>query len=54
MKYATLGRTGVKVSRLALGTVSLGSWTAARRDAVRVVHQALDAGINLVDTADAH
>src|SRR2546423_1359985 len=53
MKYETLGSTGVQVSRLAVGTVSLGSWTAERRDAVRVIHQAPDRGTNLVDTADA-
>ena len=55
MRYRTLGRTGIKVSPYALGTLmfatSIGN--PDPDDSVRVIHKALDAGINLVDTADA-
>lgn len=55
MRTTTLGRTGMTVSRLTLGTMMLGHWGEADRDvAGRLVHQALDAGINLVDTADMY
>jgi aryl-alcohol dehydrogenase-like predicted oxidoreductase len=54
--YRTLGRTGIKVSPYALGTLmfatSIGNPDPA--DSVRIIHKALDAGINLVDTADAY
>ena len=56
MQYRTLGRTGIKVSPYALGTLmfatSVGNSDPA--DSIRVLHQALDAGINFVDTADAY
>ena len=56
MRYRTLGGTGIKVSPYALGTLmfatSIGN--PDRDDSVRVIHKALDAGINLVDTADAY
>ncbi|MFG1994656.1 aldo/keto reductase [Actinoplanes sp. NPDC048988] len=46
-----LGRTGVKVSALALGTMMFGSrGNTDHDDRVRIIHRALDAGINLVDT----
>lgn len=61
MKIRTLGRTGLQVSALALGTVELGVeygieapgafGRPAEADAVSLVHAALDAGINLIDTA---
>lgn len=53
MQYRTLGRTGLKVSALALGGSSLGSAfrEVEERDALRTVHTAFDHGINLVDTA---
>ncbi len=55
MNYRPLGTTGVKVSPLALGTVSLGSRANPdQAEAVRVVHRAIDAGINMIDTADAY
>jgi aryl-alcohol dehydrogenase-like predicted oxidoreductase len=55
MEYTTLGRTGVEVSRLCLGTAMFGSWTdTVHEEAARVVHAALDAGINFVDTADQY
>ncbi len=55
MQYRTLGRTGIQVSTLGLGTMVLGAWGNTDRDAcARIVHRALDAGINLVDTADVY
>ena len=55
MRYATLGRTGISVSQFGLGTMVLGAWgNTDRAECVRIVHQALDAGINLVDTADVY
>src|SRR3569833_2396684 len=56
MQYRTLGRTGIKVSPYALGTLmfatSIGN--ADPQDSARVIHKALDAGINFIDTADAY
>ena len=53
MKYRTLGRTGLEVSKLAFGGSSLGSVfrSVAEEDGIRAVHTALDHGINLIDTA---
>ncbi|ACU72686.1 aldo/keto reductase [Catenulispora acidiphila DSM 44928] len=49
------GRTGVKVSALALGTMMFGPrGNPDHDDSIRIVHRALDAGINLVDTADVY
>jgi aryl-alcohol dehydrogenase-like predicted oxidoreductase len=48
-----LGRTGVRVSPLCLGTMMFGGPTTAA-DSVRIIHRALDAGINFVDTADMY
>jgi aryl-alcohol dehydrogenase-like predicted oxidoreductase len=56
MQYRTLGRTGIKVSPYALGALmfatSVGNPDPA--DSARIIHKALDAGINLVDTSDAY
>jgi aryl-alcohol dehydrogenase-like predicted oxidoreductase len=55
MRYRTLGRTGVKVSPLCLGAMMFGSFgNRDHDDAVRIIHRALDAGINFVDTADVY
>lgn len=55
MEYRALGRTGVKVSPLCLGTMMFGPWgNDDEDDAIRVIHAALDAGINFVDTADVY
>ena len=55
MQYRTLGRTGIKVTPYALGAMMLGSLgNPDRREGVRLIHRALDAGINLVDTADRY
>lgn len=53
MQYRTLGKTGIKVSKLAFGGSSLGSVfrSVAEEDGIRTVHAALDHGINLIDTA---
>jgi aryl-alcohol dehydrogenase-like predicted oxidoreductase len=53
MEYRNLGRSGLKVSPLCLGTMMLGGWGNTDRGAcVGIVHRALDAGINFVDTAN--
>jgi aryl-alcohol dehydrogenase-like predicted oxidoreductase len=55
MQYRTLGRTGIQVSPYALGTLMLATAMGnAPGDSARIIHQALDAGINVVDTADAY
>jgi aryl-alcohol dehydrogenase-like predicted oxidoreductase len=55
MEMRTLGRTGVKVSPLCLGAMMFGAWGETDHDeAVRILHRALDAGINFIDTADVY
>ncbi|WP_311345463.1 aldo/keto reductase [Blastococcus goldschmidtiae] len=55
MEMRTLGRTGVKVSPLCLGAMMFGQWgNTDHDDSVRIIHAALDAGINFVDTADMY
>ena len=55
MQYRPLGRTGVQVSNLCLGTMMFGAWgNPGHDDSVRIFHAALDAGINFVDTADVY
>jgi aryl-alcohol dehydrogenase-like predicted oxidoreductase len=55
MEYRTLGTTGVRVSTHCLGAMMFGSWGNTDVDAcVRMVREALDAGINFVDTADVY
>src|SRR5215204_7135367 len=53
MQYSTLGPTGVKVSKICLGTATFGVAPSAR-DANRVVGAALDVGVNFIDTADVY
>ncbi|WP_437302483.1 aldo/keto reductase [Sorangium sp. So ce388] len=53
MNYRTLGRTGVQVSALCLGSMEFGGKTP-EDDALRVVDRALDAGINFIDTANVY
>lgn len=53
MRYTTLGRTGLVVSRLALGTVNIGGRVDGP-DAHRLLDHALEQGINLLDTADIY
>jgi aryl-alcohol dehydrogenase-like predicted oxidoreductase len=55
MEYRPLGRTGVQVSSLCLGAMMFGPWgNDDRADAARIIHRALDAGINFIDTADVY
>jgi aryl-alcohol dehydrogenase-like predicted oxidoreductase len=55
VEYRTLGRTGVQVSPLCLGAMMFGSWgNQDHTDSVRIIHRALDAGINFIDTADVY
>ena len=55
MEYRTLGSTGVEVSSLCLGAMMFGAWGNTDVDAcVRIVHEAIDAGITFVDTADVY
>ncbi|MEU9126060.1 aldo/keto reductase [Streptomyces sp. NPDC048506] len=53
MKYTQLGRTGLKVSRLVLGTMNFGPQTD-EADSHRIMDAALDAGINFFDTANVY
>jgi aryl-alcohol dehydrogenase-like predicted oxidoreductase len=55
MEHRMLGRTGVEVSPLCLGAMMFGAWgNPDHDDSVRIIHRALDAGINFVDTADVY
>jgi aryl-alcohol dehydrogenase-like predicted oxidoreductase len=55
MEYRPLGRTGVRVSKLCLGTMMFGAWgNPDHDDSIRIIHRAFDAGINFVDTADVY
>jgi aryl-alcohol dehydrogenase-like predicted oxidoreductase len=55
MELRTLGRTGVKVSPLCLGAMMFGAWGETDHDvSIRIIHRALDAGINFIDTADVY
>jgi aryl-alcohol dehydrogenase-like predicted oxidoreductase len=55
MRMRTLGRTGVKVSPLCLGAMMFGEWGNQDHDeSIRIIHRALDAGINFIDTADIY
>jgi len=56
MRYRDLGRTGIKVSPYALGALMFATQVGNHdpEDSIRIIHKALDAGINLVDTADAY
>lgn len=55
MSHRSLGGTGVQVSRFGLGTMVLGVWGNRDRDeCLRIVNGAIDAGVNLVGTADMY
>ena len=55
MRMRTLGGTGIKVSPYCLGAMMFGAWGNPDHDeGVRIIHAALDAGINFVDTADVY
>jgi aryl-alcohol dehydrogenase-like predicted oxidoreductase len=55
MEYRPLGRTGVSVSQLCLGAMMFGAFgNPDHDDSVQIIHKALDAGINFIDTADGY
>jgi aryl-alcohol dehydrogenase-like predicted oxidoreductase len=55
MKYRTLGRTGIQVSPYCLGAMMFGAMgNSDHDDSIRIIHRALDAGINFIDTADVY
>jgi len=55
MEYKRLGNTGLKVSRLCVGTMVFGRWgNTDHDDCVRILHRAFDEGINFVDTANRY
>jgi aryl-alcohol dehydrogenase-like predicted oxidoreductase len=55
MEHRPLGRTGVSVSKLCLGAMMFGAWGEPDHDeSIRIIHTALDAGINFIDTADVY
>src|SRR5579884_3285375 len=55
MEYRTLGHTGVKVSPLCLGAMMFGAWgNTDHEESIRIIHRALDSGVNFIDTADVY
>ena len=55
MEYRNLGKSGLKVSPLCLGAMMFGSWgNPDHEDSIRIIHRALDSGINFVDTANGY
>ncbi len=53
MEYRNLGRAGVKVSVLSLGAMNFGNPTS-EEESIRIIERAIDAGINLIDTANVY
>ena len=55
MEHRTLGTTGLEVSPLCLGAMMFGAWgNPDHDDSVAIIHRAIDAGINFIDTADVY
>jgi aryl-alcohol dehydrogenase-like predicted oxidoreductase len=55
MHYRKFAKTGVRVSPLCLGAMMFGKWgNTSHEDSIRIIHRALDAGINFIDTADVY
>src|SRR5262249_60815684 len=55
MRMRTLGGTGIKVSPYCLGAMMFGAWgNPDHEDSIRIIHAALDGGINFIDTADVY
>ena len=56
MQYRNLGRTGIKVTPYGLGALMFATQVGNSdpEDSIRIIHKALDSGINLIDTADAY
>ncbi|MFH1758229.1 MAG: aldo/keto reductase [Pseudomonadota bacterium] len=53
MEYRKMGRTGLKVSSFCLGTMTFGR-QVEEKESIRIIHQAIDAGVNFIDTADMY
>jgi aryl-alcohol dehydrogenase-like predicted oxidoreductase len=53
MEYTNLGKAGVKVSRICLGTMMFGGATT-EEDSIKIIHRAMDDGINFIDTANVY
>jgi aryl-alcohol dehydrogenase-like predicted oxidoreductase len=53
MEYRKMGRTGVKVSSFCLGTMTFGR-QVDEKESIRIIHAAMDAGVNFIDTADMY
>jgi 1-deoxyxylulose-5-phosphate synthase len=59
LPHTRLGKSGIKVSRICLGTMGFGSkswreWVVEERDSVPIIRRAIDLGINFIDTADVY
>ena len=57
MEYRTLGRTGLRVSEIGFGAMTIGGEVFGPTDdqeSLRALHRALDLGLNFIDTADAY
>jgi len=55
MRMRTLGGTGIKVSPYCLGAMMFGAWgNRDHEESIRIIHAALEAGINFIDTADVY
>jgi len=55
MDYTTLGKTGITVSKYCLGTMMFGAMgNKDHDDSVRIIHKAIDGGVNFIDTADIY
>src|ERR1700690_2477075 len=55
IEYRKLGATGVSVSPLCLGAMMFGAYgNTDHEDSIAIIHRALDAGINFIDTADVY
>ena len=55
MEHRQLAHTGVSVSKFCLGAMMFGAWgNPDHDDSIRIIHAALDAGINFIDTADVY
>lgn len=53
MEYKKMGKTGLKVSSFCLGTMTLGR-QVEEKESIRIIHRALDGGVNFLDTADMY
>ncbi|HEX2224920.1 MAG TPA: aldo/keto reductase [Thermoanaerobaculia bacterium] len=55
MQYRSFGNTGLKVSPLCLGAMMFGAWgNPDHEECIRILHRALDAGVNFIDTANTY